>query len=142
MKERGFQFGSAKTHRRQNSNRAGSLFREDDFTGDENAIVDFKYSSSPRVTWWFDHHLSAFLTPEDHQRFLRGQADGSQSQRHFDDPAYTSCTGVIAHIECRLEAVMAGGDHDIVTGRPLSVGEGPGLAPLLFFRSQYGGFSG
>jgi 3-hydroxy-9,10-secoandrosta-1,3,5(10)-triene-9,17-dione monooxygenase reductase component len=51
-------------------------------------------------------------------------------------------SGVIAHIECRLEAVMVGGDHDIVTGRPLYVGEGPGLAPLLFFRSQYGGFSG
>lgn len=50
--------------------------------------------------------------------------------------------GVIAHIECRLEAVMAGGDHDIVTGRPLYVGEGPGFEPLLFFRSQYGGFSG
>jgi 3-hydroxy-9,10-secoandrosta-1,3,5(10)-triene-9,17-dione monooxygenase reductase component len=51
-------------------------------------------------------------------------------------------SGVIAHIECRLEAVMVGGDHDIVTARPLYVGEGPRLAPLLFFRSQYGEFSG
>ena len=51
-------------------------------------------------------------------------------------------SGVIAHIECRLETVTAGGDHDIVTGRPLHVGEGPRLAPLLFFRSQYGEFSG
>ena len=51
-------------------------------------------------------------------------------------------SGVIAHIECRLEAVTVGGDHDIVTGRPLYVGESPGTAPLLFFRSQYGGFSG
>jgi 3-hydroxy-9,10-secoandrosta-1,3,5(10)-triene-9,17-dione monooxygenase reductase component len=51
-------------------------------------------------------------------------------------------SGVIAHIECRLESVLAGGDHDIVTGRPLYVGEGPGSEPLLFFRSQYGGFSG
>jgi len=38
--------------------------------------------------------------------------------------------------------VMAGGDHDIVTGRPMYVGENPGFEPLLFFRSQYGGFSG
>ena len=38
--------------------RAGALFDEAEFTGDENAIVDFKYSSSPRITWWFDHHLS------------------------------------------------------------------------------------
>ena len=31
--------------------RAGALFDEADFTGDENAIVDFKYSSSPQITW-------------------------------------------------------------------------------------------
>ena len=78
--------------------RAGALFRENDFSGDENAIVDFKYSSSPRITWWFDHHLSAFLTPEDRERFLRGQADGTGRDRFFYDPAYTSCTGFIAHI--------------------------------------------
>ena len=30
--------------------RAGALFNIEDFTGDENAIVDFKYSSSPRIT--------------------------------------------------------------------------------------------
>ena len=41
--------------------RAGALFDENEFTGDENAIVDFKYSASPRITWWFAHHLSAFL---------------------------------------------------------------------------------
>ena len=47
--------------------RAGALFDEKDFDGDENAIVDFKYSPSPKITWWFDHHQSAFLTPEDAQ---------------------------------------------------------------------------
>jgi hypothetical protein len=78
--------------------RAGALFNQADFSGDENAIVDFKYSSSPRVTWWFDHHLSAFLTPEDQQNFLRGQEDGAQRNRHFYDPNYASCTGLIAHI--------------------------------------------
>ncbi len=78
--------------------RAGALFSESDFSGDENAIVDFKYSSSPRVTWWFDHHLSAFLTPEDQQNFLRGQEDGVQRNRQFYDPNYASCTGLIAHI--------------------------------------------
>jgi len=44
--------------------RAGALFDESDFTGDENAIVDFKYSPSPKITWWFDHHQSAFLTAQ------------------------------------------------------------------------------
>jgi hypothetical protein len=78
--------------------RAGALFREADFIGDENAIVDFKYSSSPRITWWFDHHLSAFLTREDQLDFLRGQQDGSTRDRRFYDPDYTSCTSFIAHI--------------------------------------------
>ncbi len=86
--------------------RAGALFNENDFTGDENAIVDFKYSASPRITWWFDHHLSAFLTPEDNANYLRGQAipvgqPGSQRLRKFYDPNYTSCASFLAHIATR-----------------------------------------
>jgi hypothetical protein len=80
--------------------RAGALFREEDFGGDENVIVDFKYSTSPRLTWWFDHHLSAFLTPEDHEQYLQGLKDGSFTERRFYDPTYTSCTGFIAHLAC------------------------------------------
>lgn len=78
--------------------RAGSLFDDSEFTGDENAIVDFKYSSSPRVTWWFDHHLSAFLSPEDHAGYDRGLLDPGSNfrDRRFYDPAYTSCTSFIA----------------------------------------------
>jgi hypothetical protein len=78
--------------------RAGSLFDESAFTGDENAIVDFKYSASPRITWWFDHHISAFLTPEDHQSYLAGLADPATGfrDRRFFDPEYTSCTSFIA----------------------------------------------
>jgi len=79
--------------------RAGSLFEEGWFDAEgENAIVDFKYSSSPRVTWWFDHHLSAFLTAEDEAKFKAEQADGSKALREFFDPSYTSCTSWIAHI--------------------------------------------
>jgi len=71
--------------------RAGALFNEAEFTGDENAIVDFKYSSSPRITWWFDHHQSAFLTPEDASHFER-----EQSNTKFYDPDFRSCTKFIA----------------------------------------------
>ena len=79
--------------------RAGALFDESWFQTDgENAIVDFKYSPSPRVTWWFDHHLSAFATPEEEAKFRAGQADGSEAMREFFDPSYPSCTGWIAHI--------------------------------------------
>ena len=62
-------------------------------TGDENAIVDFKYSSSPRITWWFDHHESAFLSPADAAHFER-----DQSNRKFYDPDFKSCTSFIAMI--------------------------------------------
>ncbi len=83
--------------------RAGSLFDESLFVDGENAIVDFKYSASPRVTWWFDHHQSAFLTPEDQRDFLAWQAqangDGVKARGgKFYDPDYVSCTSLIADI--------------------------------------------
>ncbi len=78
--------------------RAGALFNEADFTGDENAIVDFKYSASPKITWWFDHHLSAFLTPEDQEDYKRGLLDGRYTDRRFYDPSYISCTSFLAFI--------------------------------------------
>lgn len=73
--------------------RAGALFEERDFDGDENAIVDFKYSSSPKITWWFDHHESAFLSPADAAHF-----EQEHSNRKFYDPDFKSCTSFIAAI--------------------------------------------
>ena len=73
--------------------RAGALFNEADFTGDENAIVDFKYSPSPKITWWFDHHESAFLSPDDAEHFER-----DTSNRKFYDPDFKSCTRFLATI--------------------------------------------
>jgi len=73
--------------------RAGQLFEPDFFDGDENAIVDFKYSTSDRLTWWFDHHQSAFLTPADAEHFRR-----DTSGRKFYGPEFRSCTKFLAHI--------------------------------------------
>jgi hypothetical protein len=73
--------------------RAGALFEESMFDGDENAIVDFKYSTSPKLTWWFDHHQSAFLTEEDERHF---KAD--KSGRKFLDASKKSCTEFIAGV--------------------------------------------
>lgn len=94
--------------------RAGALFDGDEFTGDENAIVDFKYSPSPKLTWWFDHHQSAFLTKDDQAAFEAGQKDGSQSMRHFFDPAYTSCTSFIAHIASTKFGMDVSGLKDLI----------------------------
>jgi hypothetical protein len=86
--------------------RAGSLFDETAFVEGENAIVDFKYYASPRVTWWFDHHQSAFLTPADQRDFAEYEAAfaaataaGSRpSGGKFYDPDYISCTSLIADV--------------------------------------------
>jgi len=75
------------------THKASKPFDDGTFDGDENAIVDFKYSSSPQLTWWFDHHQSAFLTPEDADHFRR-----DRSGKKFYDPAYKSCTKFLATI--------------------------------------------
>ena len=78
------------------THRATRPFEEGLFDGDENVIVDFKYSSSPRVTWWFDHHQSAFLALADAEHF---RAD--RSGHKFYDPAYKSCTRLLADVTSR-----------------------------------------
>jgi hypothetical protein len=75
------------------THKASKPFEDGVFDGDENAIVDFKYSSSPRLTWWFDHHQSAFLTPEDAANFRQ-----DRSGKKFYDPTYKSCTKFLATI--------------------------------------------
>jgi len=75
------------------THRATQPFEDELFDGDENVIVDFKYSSSPRVTWWFDHHQSAFLTATDAAHFR-----SDHSGHKFYDPDYKSCTKLLADI--------------------------------------------
>src|SRR6266536_509995 len=73
--------------------RPGNLFDLSLFDGDENAIVDFKYAASEKLTWWFDHHESAFLTPADETHFKN-----DKSGKKFLDPTRKSCTEFIADV--------------------------------------------
>ena len=75
------------------AHKASQDFDPELFDGDENAIVDFKYSSNPKLTWWFDHHQSAFLTPQDAEDFHR-----DTSGRKLYDPSYKSCTSFICKV--------------------------------------------
>ena len=75
------------------THKATQPFEPGTFDGDENAIVDFKYSSSPLVTWWFDHHQSAFLRPEDAEHFRQ-----DRSGKKYYDPDFKSCTKLIATV--------------------------------------------
>jgi hypothetical protein len=73
--------------------RPGGSFGEMQFDADEHALLDFKFHPSEKITWWFDHHQSAFLTVVDEALF---RAD--TSGRKFFDPSYKSCTKFIADI--------------------------------------------
>jgi len=68
-------------------------FSGDCFDGDENVCVDFRYSQDPRLTWWFDHHASAFQLPGDEAHF-RADATG----RKFYDPTAKSCAKFVSRI--------------------------------------------
>jgi hypothetical protein len=60
--------------------------------GDINTCVDFRYSQDPRLTWWFDHHASAFQLPGDEAHF-RADTTGKK----FYDPQAKSCTKFLAN---------------------------------------------
>ena len=75
----------------------GNVYSESSFDGDVNAVVDFRYSSDPRLGWWFDHHVSAFPTPADEQHFK-----ANPSPHKFFDPTRRSCTKYLADM-CRQQ---------------------------------------
>lgn len=61
-----------------------------------NAILDYRYTPSERVTWYFDHHRTAFESPAAHEHFESQKAQ-SASRYHFDSTC-TSCTKLIDRV--------------------------------------------
>ncbi len=68
--------------------------------GDFNAILDFRYAALPQLGWYFDHHVSAFPTPEDRADYERraAQQEAAGERRFFHDGAYSSATKLIADL--------------------------------------------
>jgi hypothetical protein len=62
--------------------------------GDINAVLDFRYTAAPKLTWYFDHHRTAFQTPEERQHFAAHAGEG----RRFHDEHYGSCSKLIADV--------------------------------------------
>jgi hypothetical protein len=87
----------------------GDPFPKDAFDGDVNACVDFRFSASPDLHWWFDHHASAFPTPADRAAYER-----DRSGQKFWDPAAPSCTGFIARVLAARHAWRADDLADLV----------------------------
>jgi nanoRNase/pAp phosphatase (c-di-AMP/oligoRNAs hydrolase) len=76
----------------------GDPFPPGAFDAEVNACVDFRFSPSPKLTWWFDHHASAFQPAADRAVY---QAD--TTGKKFWDPTAPSCTGFIARtLEARF----------------------------------------
>ncbi len=62
-----------------------------------------------RLTWWFDHHQSAFLNAEDQEHFRR-----DTSGRKLYDPSYKSCTAFICRVACERFGFRAPDLDDLV----------------------------
>jgi len=67
------------------------------FTGDENAVLDFRFSRAPKLTWYFDHHVSAFPSTADRETYEE-RAQESAGRTMFHDGTYGSCTKLIADV--------------------------------------------
>ncbi len=69
--------------------------------GEENAILDFRYTKSARLSWYFDHHITAFGSAEEQRAALasaEGSAEGESRSQVFYEPTYGSCTKLIADV--------------------------------------------
>lgn len=80
--------------------RQGDPFDDIDFAGaDELAVLDFRYTQRPGLTWYFDHHRSAFQLPGDRDHFEARVTEGIQGPgQHFHDPTAPSCTSYFAKV--------------------------------------------
>ena len=89
--------------------RTGNPYEPGWFDGDVNAVVDFRYTIDSRLTWWFDHHASAFANAEERQHF-----EGDVSGRKFYDPDARSCTKFIARVGKDKFGWEAGALQDLI----------------------------
>lgn len=58
-----------------------------------NALLDYRYSTSDQLTWYFDHHVSAFQEKGSEAHF---RAD--VTNKKFHDGTYGSCTKLIVDV--------------------------------------------
>ena len=64
--------------------------------GELNAVLDFRFTTSSSLTWYFDHHVSAFPTVQDREAYEARTHENER--RFFHDGAYGSCTKLIADV--------------------------------------------
>lgn len=62
--------------------------------GDENAVLDYRFTPSERLAWYFDHHRSAFANPVDRAFFDSRTA----THAYHYDASYSSCTKLVRDV--------------------------------------------
>jgi hypothetical protein len=85
-------------------------------SGDVNAILDFRFSPFPQLTWYFDHHVSAFVTPSDRIFYEQSaaQTEAAGERRFFHEGAYSSATKLIDDVGRARFGLASGASADLV----------------------------
>ena len=69
--------------------------------GDESVILDFRYTPSKKLAWYFDHHITGFGSEAERDAALAAAAPGEDAaarpQVHYD-PTYGSCAKLVADV--------------------------------------------
>jgi hypothetical protein len=63
-------------------------------SGEENAILDYRFCASEKLSWYFDHHRTAFASELDRLTYEARRSCG----QFFYDAGYSSCTKLIADV--------------------------------------------
>lgn len=68
--------------------------------GDENAILDFRYTPSRKLAWYFDHHITGFGSDAERDAALSAAAQPGPEARPqvYYDPTCGSCSKLISDI--------------------------------------------
>ena len=70
--------------------------------GDESAILDFRYTPSKKLTWYFDHHITGFGSETERDAALAGASsdarDAATRREVHYDPTYGSCAKLVADV--------------------------------------------
>jgi hypothetical protein len=87
----------------------GSHVPEAILTGEINAVVDFRYTMSDKLSWWFDHHVSGIVNDAEREHFAH-----DTSGHKFFDPSYGSCCKLIADKARAVFGVEFSGLADLI----------------------------
>ena len=87
----------------------GSHVPEKILSGEINAVVDFRYSASDKLGWWFDHHLSGLVGDAEREHFA-----SDRSGQKFFDPSYGSCSKLVTDVARERFGIVLDVDADLV----------------------------